>query len=114
MNNETNQTDASQIKWGEARAQMRITLEIFFTEKGAQIHIQSGKDDISTDNKAAYLLRRMICEELEEKANGIVKGVCESARIFVAIANKSKNPKVAEATANLGDLIGLKDNQSED
>ncbi len=114
MNNETNQTDTPQVKWGEARAQMRITLEIFFTEKGAQIYIQSGEDDILSDNKAAYLLRSMICEELSEKTNGIVKGVCESARIFAAIANKSKTPKVAEAAAGLGDLLSLKDNQSED
>jgi hypothetical protein len=113
MDNEQEQ-EKQELQWGEARAQMRITLEIFFTEKGFQLHVKSGEDDILSDNKAAYLLRRMICEELSEKANGIVKGVCESARIFAAIANESKTPKVAEAAADLGDLIGLKDDHNED
>lgn len=109
-----NEQEQQEIQWGDALAQMRITIELFFTEKGVKIHLESGKDDILSDNKAAKFLRRMICDELNGKVDDIVKGACKSARIFARIASVSQKSKIAEAAADLGELLGLKDNETED
>lgn len=45
MDNEQ-EKEKQELQWGEARAQMRITLEIFFVDGGVKLHVKSGKDDI--------------------------------------------------------------------
>jgi hypothetical protein len=110
----SDEQEQSQIKWGEARAQMRITLELFFVDSGVKLHIKSGEDDILSDNKAAYFIRSMICEKLGKEVDDIVKGVCTAAYSFAYIVKDSKNPEFAEKSADIVDLLGLKDDKDED
>jgi hypothetical protein len=113
MDNEQEQ-EKQELQWGEARAQMRITLEIFFVEGGIKLHVKSGKDDILSDNKSVYFIRRMVCEKLGKAVDNIVRDVCKAASSFAYIMKDSTNPEVAEAAADIVDLFGLNDEQDED
>jgi hypothetical protein len=88
--------------------------EIFFVEGGIKLHVKSDKDDILSDNKSVYFIRRMVCEKLGKAVDNIVRDVCKAASSFAYIMKDSTNPEVAEAAADIVDLFGLNDEQDED
>lgn len=80
-----------QIKWGEARAQMRITLEIFLVGGDVVIDVKSDKNDIlPTGNGALLLARGEVCKELGKAADGIVKSACRNVLDLAKIIRTQK------------------------
>lgn len=84
-----NEQEQQQIKWGEARSQMRITLEIFFVDNGALINVKSNMDDIlPKDNGALLLARSVICE----KNGGIACEIAKSTHVgALNVANRIRS-----------------------
>lgn len=117
-NNNNEQRTQQQIKWGDARSQMRITLEIFFMDNGALINVKSTKDDIlPNDNDALFLVRSEICRKIGKAADGVIKSACgamlDIAKMMRLVGgNESVKAKVAEIEAAFGS-VKEDDEQSE-
>jgi hypothetical protein len=95
---------------GAVLASMRITLEIKFAEKGVMMCVKSNDDDIEANgNDAAYVLRKMIAEQIGKASTDIIRNVCKSARFFVSVLRDTAAPEYKEKIVGLAELVGADD-----
>lgn len=106
-----NEQEQNEPKWGEARAQMRITIELYFVDGGVKANVKAGPDDVLPKNEAALILRSMICEKLSEATKQIVGEACKAVR-NIAHTVRDFDADVAKNRINaLAALVGLKDEE---
>ena len=106
-----NEQEQNEPKWGEARAQMRMTVELYFVYGGVKTNIKAGPDDVLPKNEATLVLRSMICERLSEATKKIIGQTCNAVR-NIAHSMRDLDAEVAKERVDaLAALIGLNDEE---
>jgi hypothetical protein len=106
-----NEQEQNEPKWGEARAQMRITIELYFVDGGVKANVKAGPDDVLPKNVATLILRSMICESLSKEVKKVVGQTCKAVRNIAHTVRDFDADVAKERIDALAELVGLKDEE---
>ena len=101
-------------KWGEARAQMRMTVELYFVDGGVKANVNAGPDDVLPNNEATLVLRGMICDRLSEEVKKIIGQTFKAVRNIVHMMRDIDANVTKERVGALAALIGLDEEVSKE
>ena len=107
-----NEQEQNEPKWGEARAQMRMTVELYFVDGGVKANVKAGPDDVLPKNEATLIMRSMICEKISEATKKIIEQTCKDVRNIAHTMRDFDADVAKERIDALAAVVGLKDEEA--